>query len=666
MNDLLRDGAACGRRIFSPSRWCVLAVGIVGIVLSQGCGRSAPQSKSTSPSTAATSSNEALESAREKLSKQVDLFSCRAALQQLNAHLGRSNVDRPPSLTDEEKARLTQELGLNKDELAEIGSTTFTLLDAHHLDQCFLFRDIARSFDMDFLPPIDQARILFDWVVRQVRQEPRDDAVIPEQYALRRGRGTAYERALIFLGLLDQLSIDGALVSFPQKVQDQIVQRWMPGVLVGSDLYLFDCHLGLALPAGENRVATLRELRAKPDQLQSLQADAKHRYDITPEQVQKAEIYVGCPLSALAPRMRYLETALGSGNRVSLADDVFARQERIRKALGGAVPVHMWKEPGDPQAPTRILRQFLPSDEGGVDTRHSYPVSQLPGFAGPLEAELQMPVTRRDFLRFEMVPWTALPKPIRDLPCLVEIGFKPRMVFSLMFEPFYLLPQQPRDMILRGQLDEAVRALVANRDQIEQTRQAVSSRPSLTQEVMDWTQRAKEVQADFLRSRDRILKEGRTPEGQEALKGQIDAARAPVDAMWKGGEKLLTLLMANAWADAMGGDISYYLALSKQEQAERLQIQLRRPDASRLDAETRALQELWANSASWWETFEQENASAPSLAAARALHARVSLARGNRNKAIALLEDLSGPLTDLEKAGRMYQVRMLRQNASSK
>src|SRR5260370_9735201 len=86
-----------------------------------------------------------LDSARTILKQSADLDRCRAALGQVTAHLRLHPDDALPKLDAGRRQALRQQLGLNDGELDELDSQTFTLLDGHHLDLCFLLRDAARS-----------------------------------------------------------------------------------------------------------------------------------------------------------------------------------------------------------------------------------------------------------------------------------------------------------------------------------------------------------------------------------------------------------------------------------------------------------------------------------------------------------------------------------------
>src|SRR5207237_5994683 len=149
-------------------------------------------------------SEDVLESATEALYKATDLTSCKAAVQQLNTYLGRHADAKPQPLSAQEQARVEADFAVDREELAEINSTTFTALDAHYLEACFLLRDAAREVQAGGLPALEQARAALAWVMRQVRLDEKPIPPVPEIYALRRGRGSEDERARVFVALLQQ------------------------------------------------------------------------------------------------------------------------------------------------------------------------------------------------------------------------------------------------------------------------------------------------------------------------------------------------------------------------------------------------------------------------------------------------------------------------------
>jgi hypothetical protein len=321
---------------------------------------------------------------REVLLKATTLQGYREGLldgynKHLNAHPGTLAKYQTP-----EDARLLQErFGLEPDELKEVQATTFQPLDAHHLELCFLLRQATRAMQLEKRPPLERARRGFDWVCRHVVLDEQPNAtLLPPLWVLKRGQGSAQDRAVLFAALLHQVNVDVAMLALPEDGGK--VRYWLPAVLVEEtsqdkkddkpgakgegkktyNLYLFDTRLGMPLP-GKAGVATLAELRKQPELLKRLSLDDTYRYDVTEKQLAAAEPHLICPLTALAPRMRFLEADLAAYDKVRLALAPAELVERFRKA--GFDPVRVWNPPRS-ITPTRVLRQFLPAAEGGVAT----------------------------------------------------------------------------------------------------------------------------------------------------------------------------------------------------------------------------------------------------------------------------------------------------------
>ncbi|HYV37113.1 MAG TPA: hypothetical protein VE988_15510, partial [Gemmataceae bacterium] len=194
-------------------------------------------------------------------------------------------------------------IGLDPAEIAEVENASLKLLDAHYLEACFLFREIARSMPLQGLSPLEQAEYCFGWVNRHVvLQEGRED-FLPPQYVLQRGQGNAVERAVVFLSLLQQLTpaansaaphIEACLIALPGK--DSHTRPILAGVLIDTkgkpEVYLFDPRLGLPLPGPKGKgIATLAQLQTKPaailDSLK-LPGDAL-KYDVTEKEAIKKD-----------------------------------------------------------------------------------------------------------------------------------------------------------------------------------------------------------------------------------------------------------------------------------------------------------------------------------------------------------------------------------------
>src|SRR5262249_6090455 len=148
--------------------------------------------------------------------------------------------------------------------------------------QCFLFQDIASALAVGFVgndrdgravqqAPAERARTAFAWVIRQVllfgtpdpRQIDGAEPPVPPEFTARRGGGTALERALVFLALIQEMheaegNLRGCLLTIRDKA-DAPARLWACGVVAdgSADVLLFDPVLGLPLPGKDGKgVAT--------------------------------------------------------------------------------------------------------------------------------------------------------------------------------------------------------------------------------------------------------------------------------------------------------------------------------------------------------------------------------------------------------------------------
>jgi uncharacterized membrane protein YkoI len=526
-----------------------------------------------------------LERARNILRKDGDLSACRLALQQVNAHLADPKTQQPPSLSAARQAELRQQqLILDESELAEVTSPHFTLLDGHHLELCLLLRDAARALetrpraDLHVEPQVEAAAA-FAWVVRQVGLDQiesdlaHERRVLAPQFVLRRGYGSPLARSLLFLGLVEQLGLDGCLLALPGESGKE-TRYWVCGVLGEKDqLYLFDPRLGIPLPGpGGKGIATLAEVEGKASPLRQLDFGKELAYDITPEQAANSEVHLAPSLSALAPRMELLETKLlPPAVRVRLAAKP-ATARRFTQALkaGGhkktEVKLAAWA--------ARMQRRFLPKSEGGID-------EPRPGMPG-----VQQNALRALFAPYLRLFVEALPPQIRPRREL-EFQVPPinRLVgpFVEQFQSLLLAPGQPRDLILRGQYTEAQTALG----------------PAY--------ERALDQKKQF-----EILFKGNGP-GVKALEEWYDvagrvAARSGegtggLEEVNKQYGQVLSALIGGAGVDQRIAEIAFQQNLCQQEQAEHLQYRLDHFPKEVSDKEVEQAERLWRETRTSWANY---------------------------------------------------------------
>jgi len=605
--------------------------------------RTAPPSTTKTASSSTRVEVSGVETARQGLSRQTDLPACRAALQQINNELGEKASLRPPSLTKEQKDWLRENLHLSDEEMMEVESSHYTRLDNQHLFRCFLMRDAANALEVKgvrsqagrqavHVKPLDQAVRAFDWVMREVRLRPDEGEASPPSFVIRRGWGTALERALVFLALLEQIGDPDTpqpeLLGFLLETPDGKggTNLWACGVVIGDskDVYLFDPNLGLPLPGpnGEG-VATLAQAREKAEILAQLNVGEKNRYPVTREQAQAAQPQLVCPLSAFAPRMRYLqEKLLAPAVRVRLTSDAAKDRERIQAAcsVGAAKQVAVQV----PKDKCTLLRRFLSVDEGGTDKTN-----------------------REQRFQIALVPWTALPQVFQDDKLFPRNGPLMKQVLALFAAPFItptMEPGQPRDLLLRGRYGSAVEKLVSERAAWRSTQEQRANSADLQMQFEKWLDEANHVYAN-------LLVRAKAPQEREQAEKQVKA-------LWEGRASAPVHVVLNtASAAGRSPEVDYQLGLCSHEQAVQIQARLdlqAREGVPQHAQDVKKAQTEWQGARDKWGHFEEDYPKHLDVAAARRLRGWAEAMLGDHKAAIASWKNVTGCQTEMEKLAMLY------------
>jgi hypothetical protein len=608
---------------------------------------------------------EGLETVRDALRKATDAASCRSAVQQLNEYLSRHPDDQPPGLAPEALDVLKTRFQLDDRELSEVQSNTFTLLDAHYLDFSFLLHDALDSMHIEKLPPLQQATAAFNWVVREIRLVGTTAETLPPEFVLRRGYGTSTERALVFLGLLDQLGIDSCRVAIPGAgPNDPRLRYWASGVLIDGQIYLFDTALGLPVPGSKGQgTATLAQVMGDPSIVNVLTVDPKHPYQAKPDEVKRSEVHVACVLSALAPRMRFVQQVLGAGEKDRLNVDGMARWQHFvaaTKSIGPAgVPLHGWNLPGDSTSPIRVSYSSLPPDDGGTDTTHRMEVARqqliqwgfcprfilaVPGEpGGRLRAFYASP-----FLHFSTEPKMPREEMTAWLPGIAAAGGgddESRRTSELIQRE-----RLPRDLVLRGRFDEATTLLVAFDDELRRQR-GLKTKPDFEADARAWCDRATQVYGALLAAQQEARNPRANLDPERAARLEVEKNR-----LWTQEQKPIMEAILSASSEPLSGEVIYLLALCKQEQA----VRTKAPDGDRS-----AYGQAWKSAASWWATYLDGQVPIASPGSARRWRALALQALGQTDAAVTLLEDLSGELVEPDKVAHLYLAKKLKESKGS-
>jgi hypothetical protein len=261
--------------------------------------------------------------------------------------------------------------------LKNLDTGLFTINDMIGLQEALWTRDIAKNARGDQLDELSIAEQLFDWTVRNIQLiEDPPAGTPPVEHSpaeiLLLGRGTARERAWIFLLLLRQQGLDGVMLAIPGHDgpgDDKSAPReWLTALVTDEDLFLFDPWLGMPLPGpAGHRVATLADVSADDELLRKLDLSSTRPYPVKAEELARLVAYVEASPSGLSRRMETLEARLTGDQRVILT----ARPQRVAERLAGrpqieqvrywSLPYEFWQARGayKPGQPPRSAAEIV-------------------------------------------------------------------------------------------------------------------------------------------------------------------------------------------------------------------------------------------------------------------------------------------------------------------
>ncbi len=278
-----------------------------------------------------------------------------------------------PPPTDWKLDPMTAALPKSLQELPQVKNLEkmeFTRFDGFAMQEAAWLRDVSLSARGDVVDDLDRARNLFDWTVRNIQLEPDQPNRIPQlpRETLLFGRGTATERAWVFILLLRQLNIDAAILgitpeagpgaSLPgakpgskpdsaslssKKKAESAPHPWCVGVLAEGEVYLFDPVLGLPIPGPDGvtldesgqlaiRPATLAQVAADAKLLHRLDLDAAHPYRVTSVDPKRVAALLEASPQYLSRPMKLIESHLTGSRKMVLTTSPSAQAERWKAA----------------------------------------------------------------------------------------------------------------------------------------------------------------------------------------------------------------------------------------------------------------------------------------------------------------------------------------------
>ena len=281
-------------------------------------------------------------------------------------------------------------------QIKNLGQMEFTRFDGYALQEAVWLRDVTLWARGEKFDDLERVNSLFDWTVRNIQIDPDAPNRIPlfPWETLLFGRGTATERAWVFILLLRQLDIDAALLALdeergtgdegqglgtsvpsetrggtgsandpsepgkpnsPGKAADNPPRPWCVGVLIEGNVYLFDPLLGLPIPAPDGvardetgqltiRPATLAEVRSDGKLLERMNAGPSRVYGVQASDLARVTVLLEASPQYLARCMKMLESRLAGDRKMVLTTSPSADARRWQEAAG-LTDVQLWQHP---------------------------------------------------------------------------------------------------------------------------------------------------------------------------------------------------------------------------------------------------------------------------------------------------------------------------------
>jgi tetratricopeptide (TPR) repeat protein len=343
---------------------------------------------------------------------------------------------------------------LPENERATAKSELYELPDVEHVRNCLLLRQAGARIAHSFKSDLERTVGLFDYVNRLIANDAAADEHVPATLydVLVLGRGSAEDRTWVFAELLRQIGLDTVVLTpVPRAGTNSAApSRWLVGVLIEKQTYLFDPLLGWPIPSDKDKgdaptiriPATLAEVVGNDALLRRLDLSVEKPYPLHANDLKSLRVEIVTSGRYWLPRLQRLESFF-SGDRAAtiytaLSDigkqrGIFTRVSEAGGSFWNKDAVSVWRYPDQQssaadrigsKAAERRAMAWLPL-EGPVKV--SFDVNSLQPVVEPTNhlelkarvAELQADYTGaiRSFLLVqleELPPALPLPSEARD------------------------------------------------------------------------------------------------------------------------------------------------------------------------------------------------------------------------------------------------------------
>jgi len=353
----------------------LVTAAVVGCgVIAAGCGTNRPVAPARSTATAGTSAQRVapeklLSGALSVLDRLDDFDEARGLelvfdrINQWTRATVREGGDgwKVDPLVESLPPRLREATGV-----APLSGQTFTLQgDVTFLRDQRWLADIARVARGDAVDDLAVADRLFRWTVRSLAivgdppavptaASPGSRWFLPGEILLA-GRASAAQRAWIFLELLRHAGLQGVMLATGDGGSGT-VRPWVPGVVAGGEIHLFEPTFGMAIPGPDGRgIATVRMAAEDPAILEALSLPDRP-YPLQAKDMQGLSVLVAADPWTLSRRMALLDRQLRTSRGMVVRVDASVVGEAARAALpdgGQSAPPRLWEFPWETVARRR-------------------------------------------------------------------------------------------------------------------------------------------------------------------------------------------------------------------------------------------------------------------------------------------------------------------------